>query len=88
MVAPFDPGDPAQRRFTSYGLAAFPDARDTGLDEYAAPYSRVACRGPWCAEHGFGEGAASAAGVVAEVEDEGEYFEPSELWPGPERLLR
>jgi hypothetical protein len=30
----FDAGDPAQRRFTSYGLAAFPDARDSELDEY------------------------------------------------------
>lgn len=28
------------------------------------------------------------AGVVAEVEDAGEYFEPSKLWPGPEGLLR
>jgi hypothetical protein len=35
MAARFDPGDPAQRRFTSYRLAAFPDARDTELDEYA-----------------------------------------------------
>jgi hypothetical protein len=26
--------------------------------------------------------------VVAEAEDEGEYFEPSELWPGPEGTLR
>lgn len=28
------------------------------------------------------------AGVVAEAEDDGEYFEPSELWPGPEGSLR
>jgi hypothetical protein len=28
------------------------------------------------------------AGVVTEVEDEGEYFEPSKVWPGPEGLLR
>jgi hypothetical protein len=35
MVAGFDAGDLAQRRFTSYGLAVFPDARDTELDEYA-----------------------------------------------------
>jgi hypothetical protein len=35
MAARFDAGDPAQRRFTGYGLAAFPDARDTELDQYA-----------------------------------------------------
>jgi hypothetical protein len=28
------------------------------------------------------------AGVVAEIEDEGEYFEPSKLWSGPESLPR
>jgi hypothetical protein len=28
------------------------------------------------------------AGVVAAAEDESEYFEPSELWPGPEGALR
>lgn len=35
MAVGFDPGDLAQRRFTAYGLAAFPDARDAELDEYA-----------------------------------------------------
>lgn len=34
-MARFDAGDPAQGQFTSYRVAGFPDARDTGLDEYA-----------------------------------------------------
>jgi len=28
------------------------------------------------------------AGVVVECEDEGEYFEPSTLWPGPDGIAR
>jgi hypothetical protein len=28
------------------------------------------------------------AGVIAVTEDEGEYFEPSKIWPGPEGVLR
>ncbi len=28
------------------------------------------------------------AGVVVEDEDEGEYFEPSRYWPGPEGIAR
>jgi hypothetical protein len=34
MMIPFDPGEPTQRRFTSYGLSAFPDSRDADLDKY------------------------------------------------------
>jgi hypothetical protein len=34
MATPFDPGDPGQRRFASFGLAEFPDPRDSDVDEY------------------------------------------------------
>lgn len=34
MATSFDPGDPGQGRFASFGLAAFPDPRDAGLDQY------------------------------------------------------
>ena len=34
MSTPFEPGDPGQRRFASFGLAAFPDSRDADVDEF------------------------------------------------------
>ena len=34
MSNAFDPGEPSQRRFTAYGLAAFPDSRDEQIDHY------------------------------------------------------
>ena len=34
MSAAFDPREPSQRRFTAYGLAAFPDSRDEQIDQY------------------------------------------------------
>ena len=36
MSAPFEPGDPSQRRFAGYGRAKFPDPRDAALDAYVA----------------------------------------------------
>lgn len=34
MTSRFDPGDQGQRRFTSFGLAAFADPRNADLDDY------------------------------------------------------
>jgi hypothetical protein len=34
MATHFDPGDPGQRRFASFGLAEFPDVRDGDVDEF------------------------------------------------------
>jgi hypothetical protein len=38
--------------------------------------------------HGSMQGGYVVASEVAEREDEGEYFEPSELWPGPDGIDR
>ncbi|SRR6266566_4590 len=55
MGASFDPADPGQRRFASYGLADFPDPRDAEVDDYVGSLGK-----------GGPPAVAAALGVVSE----------------------